>query len=81
MKEPVAGWFKLLAQEEGEFYSIPVPSEEGLRIHMKPGMGLVGREALPGGEAVTPESQLSLETGLCPRNNVSFEWIDGCKCR
>ena len=46
MKEPVAGWFKLLAQEEGEFYSIPVPSEEGLRIHMKPGMGLVGREAL-----------------------------------
>ena len=35
MKESVDGWFKLLAQEEGEFYSIPIPNEEGLRISMK----------------------------------------------
>ena len=34
MKGSVAGWFKLLAQEEGEFYSVPVPSEEGLRMSM-----------------------------------------------
>jgi hypothetical protein len=41
MKDSVAGWFKLLAQEEGEFYSVPVPNEEGLKIHMKPTMGVV----------------------------------------
>ncbi|CAF1648398.1 unnamed protein product, partial [Adineta ricciae] len=35
MKEPVYGWFKLLAQEEGEFYSVPVPSDEGSKIPIK----------------------------------------------
>ncbi|CAF3642430.1 unnamed protein product [Rotaria sordida] len=35
MKESVAGWFKLLTQEEGEFYSVPVPSEEGLKIPIR----------------------------------------------
>ena len=29
MKESVQGWFKLLSQEEGEFYAVPVPSEKG----------------------------------------------------
>ncbi|CAF1163715.1 unnamed protein product, partial [Didymodactylos carnosus] len=32
LKEPVEGWFKLLTQEEGEFYSVLVPSEEGLAV-------------------------------------------------
>jgi hypothetical protein len=43
MKESVSGWFKLLAQEEGEFYSVPVPSEEGLKIPIKPTTGVVYR--------------------------------------
>lgn len=30
MKESVQGWFKLLSQEEGDFYAVPVPSDEGL---------------------------------------------------
>lgn len=29
MKESVDGWFKLLSQEEGDFYAVPVLSEEG----------------------------------------------------
>lgn len=29
MKEPVNGWFKLLVKEEGDFYSVPVPPDEG----------------------------------------------------
>lgn len=41
MKESVSGWFKLLAQEEGEFYSVPVPSEEGLKIQLKSTTGVV----------------------------------------
>lgn len=44
MKESVSGWFKLLAQEEGEFYSVPVPSEEGLKIAIKPSTSVVYNE-------------------------------------
>lgn len=29
MKESVEGWFKLLSQEEGDFYAVPVLSDEG----------------------------------------------------
>ena len=39
MKESVEGWFKLLSQEEGDFYAVPVPSEESV-VRMKP-LGLV----------------------------------------
>ena len=29
MKVPVDGWFKLLVKEEGDFYSVPVPPDDG----------------------------------------------------
>jgi hypothetical protein len=30
MKESVDGWYKLLSQQEGEFYHVPIPSEENM---------------------------------------------------
>lgn len=41
MKDSVDGWFKLLAQEEGEFYSIPIPNEEGLKLPLRSSIGSV----------------------------------------
>jgi hypothetical protein len=33
MKEKsVQGWFKLLSQEEGDFYAVPVPSDDLIKI-------------------------------------------------
>lgn len=35
MKAPVDGWFKLLTQEEGEFYNVPVPEEGADLVQLK----------------------------------------------
>ncbi|XP_052238872.1 calcium-dependent protein kinase C-like isoform X2 [Dreissena polymorpha] len=34
MKEPAEGWFKLLSQEEGEFYGVPVVDDVSANIQM-----------------------------------------------
>ncbi|KAJ0176818.1 hypothetical protein K1T71_007997 [Dendrolimus kikuchii] len=35
MKSPADGWFKLLTQEEGEFYNVPVPEEGADLVQLK----------------------------------------------
>nr|XP_037868180.1 conventional protein kinase C isoform X3 [Bombyx mori] len=35
MKAPAEGWFKLLTQEEGEFYNVPVPEEGADLVQLK----------------------------------------------
>jgi classical protein kinase C len=32
MKDPAEGWFKLLSQEEGEFYGLPVVDDVSANI-------------------------------------------------
>ena len=35
LKNPADGWFKLLTQEEGEFYNVPVPDENTDLLQLK----------------------------------------------
>ena len=36
IKNPQDGWFKLLTEEEGEYYNVPVPAEgEDLTANLK----------------------------------------------
>lgn len=35
LKNPVDGWFKLLTQEEGEYYNVPVPEEGADLVQLK----------------------------------------------
>lgn len=49
-RRPISGWFKLLAQDEGEYYNIPVPDPDlqvgNVRLFMgtKPSDGLEGEQ-------------------------------------
>jgi hypothetical protein len=40
MKESVEGWFRLLSQEEGDFYAVPVPEEGISKPKQSGGLGV-----------------------------------------
>ena len=35
LKSPAEGWFKLLTQEEGEYYNVPVPPDDDVAGQLK----------------------------------------------
>uniref|UniRef100_A0AAQ5Z3H7 Protein kinase C n=1 Tax=Amphiprion ocellaris TaxID=80972 RepID=A0AAQ5Z3H7_AMPOC len=57
-RRPISGWFKLLAQDEGEYYNIPVPDPD-----LQVGTGPVGRTAIL---ALSPVPVLSCPPILSP---------------
>ena len=58
LKAPIDNWYKLLSQEEGEFYNVPVPSEDADITQIKKlSKSIVGSSAKAG--ALTEGGQLS----------------------
>ena len=58
LKAPIDNWYKLLSQEEGEFYNVPVPSEDADITQIKKlSKSIVGSSAKAG--ALTEGGQLT----------------------
>ena len=38
-EKAVEGWFKLLSQEEGDFYAVPVSSDGSFKLHLPLSVG------------------------------------------
>lgn len=63
-RRPISGWFKLLAQDEGEYYNIPVPDPD---LQVGPATG--GGRSRPG--LLLPCPHLSLTSPQEPQPDVT----------
>lgn len=67
-RRPISGWFKLLAQDEGEYYNIPVPDPDlqvgGAAVNMH--QAIKDNEDV-GGVAKLQEPHVDLKSSFIPR--------------
>jgi hypothetical protein len=58
MQAPANGWFKLLTQEEGDFYNVPVPDEGTDLAQLKTQMRKtsISKRATPGADKDVPHN-------------------------
>lgn len=73
LKSPAEGWFKLLTQEEGEYYNVPVPPDDDIAGQLKvSGREGLAKEGKKGGcfprfsdIEITAERRCALASSIC----------------